>query len=84
MLKDKKGILVSITTGMLLSACLQTLAAETTLVCEKGRLHNTCLDNGKTVSVRAYVNEHSKYKKVVDTKAVGNYNNRKIEIKVKK
>jgi len=79
-----KRTLVTITTGMLLSACLQTIAAETTIICEKGRLHNTCLDNGKTVSVRAYVNEHSKYKRVVDTKTVGKYDNRKVEIKVKK
>lgn len=79
-----KRTLVTITTGMLLSACLQTIAAETTIICEKGRLHNTCLDNGKTISVRAYVNEHSKYKKVVDTKTVGKYDNRKVEITVKK
>lgn len=59
-------------------------AEETTIVCQKGKYHNTCLSEGRTVSTRQYVKEHSKYQKIVDTKTTGKYNDRKMEITVKK
>jgi len=69
---------------LLLFSCQPSYAKETTIVCQKGKYHNTCLSDGRTVTTRQYIKEHSKYQKIVDTKTTGKYNDRKIEIKVKK
>lgn len=78
-----KILLVGACFSGVIQVAMDTVMAEThTIVCEKGKYSNTCLSDGRSVSVRQYVKEHSKYKKVVDTKTTGKYNHRKIEIVV--
>jgi hypothetical protein len=64
-------------------SCQPAYSGETIIVCDRGKYANTCLDEGKTITIRRYVEENSKYKKIVDTKTTGKYNQRKIEIHVK-